>query len=216
MSWPLVNLESVAHINPRLPKGTDESQVVTFLKMASVSEGGELLEQEKRILSETKKGFTYFEKDDVLLAKITPCFENGKAALLDDLETPLGFGSTEFHVLRAAEGKLDSKYLFHLVWNEEFRFLGKHAMKGAAGQQRISTDFLKNLKIPLPPLETQKQIAAVLEKADQLRKDCQQMERELNGLAQSVFIDMFGDPVMNPKGFEVMKLKDLVSVLSGA
>ncbi|TKF91079.1 restriction endonuclease, partial [Vibrio sp. F13] len=83
-----------------------------------MSEGGELLEQEKRILSETKKGFTYFEKDDVLLAKITPCFENGKAALLDDLETQLGFGSTEFHVLRAVEGKLDSKYLFHLVWNE--------------------------------------------------------------------------------------------------
>ncbi|MEZ8444251.1 restriction endonuclease subunit S [Vibrio splendidus] len=211
MSWPLVNLESVAHINPRLPKGTDESQVVTFLKMASVSEGGELLEQEKRILSETKKGFTYFEKDDVLLAKITPCFENGKAALLDDLETPLGFGSTEFHVLRAAEGKLDSKYLFHLVWNEEFRFLGKHAMKGAAGQQRISTDFLKNLKIPLPPLETQKQIAAVLEKADQLRKDCQQMERELNGLAQSVFIDMFGDPVTNPKGWDKCSIGDITS-----
>ncbi|MEZ8857349.1 restriction endonuclease subunit S [Vibrio atlanticus] len=211
MSWPLVNLESVAHINPRLPKGTDESQVVTFLKMASVSEGGELLEQEKRILSETKKGFTYFEKDDVLLAKITPCFENGKAALLDDLETQLGFGSTEFHVLRAVEGKLDSKYLFHLVWNEEFRFLGKHAMKGAAGQQRISTDFLKNLKIPLPPLETQKQIAAVLEKADQLRKDCQQMEQELNNLAQSVFIDMFGDPVTNPKGWDKRPLLELVA-----
>ncbi|AYV23520.1 restriction endonuclease subunit S [Vibrio mediterranei] len=215
MSWPLVNLESVAHINPRLPKGTDESQVVTFLKMASVSEGGELLEQEKRILSETKKGFTYFEKDDVLLAKITPCFENGKAALLDDLETQLGFGSTEFHVLRAVEGKLDSKYLFHLVWNEEFRFLGKHAMKGAAGQQRISTDFLKNLKIPLPPLETQKQIAAVLEKADQLRKDCQQMEQELNSLAQSVFIDMFGDPVTNPKGWEISALDSIASVQLG-
>ncbi|EGS7959290.1 restriction endonuclease subunit S [Vibrio cholerae] len=214
MSWPLVNLESVAHINPRLPKGTDESQVVTFLKMASVSEGGELLEQEKRILSETKKGFTYFEKDDVLLAKITPCFENGKAALLDDLETQLGFGSTEFHVLRAEEGKLDSKYLFHLVWNEEFRFLGKHAMKGAAGQQRISTDFLKNLKIPLPPLETQKQIAAVLEKADQLRKDCQQMEQELNSLAQSVFIDMFGDVRSNSFNSKKVKFDDIFEINS--
>lgn len=215
MSWPLVNLESVAHINPRLPKGTDESQVVTFLKMASVSEGGELLEQEKRILSETKKGFTYFEKDDVLLAKITPCFENGKAALLDDLETQLGFGSTEFHVLRAVEGKLDSKYLFHLVWNEEFRFLGKHAMKGAAGQQRISTDFLKNLRVPLPPLEIQKQIAAVLEKADQLRKDCQQMEQELNSLAQAVFIDMFGDPVTNPKEWDKAPLSAIVDEFLG-
>lgn len=71
------------------------------------------------------------------------------------------------------------------------------------------------LKIPLPPLETQKKIAAVLEKADQLRKDCQQMEQELNSLAQSVFIDMFGDPVTNPKGWEVRVLSNVVETIQG-
>ncbi len=209
MSWRTVALGDVVKVNPRLPKDTDESQLVTFLKMAYVSEQGELLEQESRVLSETKKGFTYFERDDVLLAKITPCFENGKAALVNKLNTKIGFGSTEFHVLRPIKGKIDNKYLFFLVWNEQFRFLGEHAMKGAAGQQRISADFLKSLKIPLPPLEIQKQIAAVLEKADQLRKDCQQMEQELNSLAQSVFIDMFGDPLVNEKDWNVNSLEEL-------
>ena len=151
MSWPMVALGDVVKVNPRLPKDTDESQLVTFLKMASVSEQAELLEQESRVLADTKKGFTYFERNDVLLAKITPCFENGKAALVNGLNTKIGFGSTEFHVLRAMEGKIDKEYLFYLVWNEQFRFLGEHAMKGAAGQQRISADFLKGLKIPLPP-----------------------------------------------------------------
>ena len=72
----------------------------------------------------------------------------------------------------------------------------------------IKLGMLTEAKIPLPPLETQKKIAAVLEKADQLRKDCQQMEQELNSLAQSVFIDMFGDPLTNPKGFRTRKLKE--------
>lgn len=214
MSWPMVALGDVVKVNPRLPKDTDESQLVTFLKMASVSEQGELLEQESRVLADTKKGFTYFERNDVLLAKITPCFENGKAALVSGLNTKIGFGSTEFHVIRPMEGKIDKEYLFYLVWNEQFRFLGEHAMKGAAGQQRISADFLKGLKIPLPPLETQKQIAAVLEKADQLRKDCQQMEQELKSLAQSVFIDMFGDPVTNPKGWELCSFEDLTTLVT--
>ena len=211
MSWSLVKLNDIAKINPRMPKNVDQTQKISFLKMASVSENGEVLEQESRVLSETKKGFTYFERGDVLLAKITPCFENGKAALVNNLMTEIGFGSTEFHVIRAEEKKLDNKYLFYLLWSKYFRFIGKHQMKGAVGQQRISADFLKNIKIPLPPLKTQKYIADILEKADQLRKDCQQMEQELNQLAQSVFIEMFGDPVLNPKGWEIGTIENLLN-----
>lgn len=211
MSWPLVQLGTVAQVNPRIPKDIDEDQEVSFLKMASVSEGGEILEQERRILSDVRKGFTYFQKNDLLLAKITPCFENGKAARTDTLETNVGFGSTEFHVIRPLPD-IDGNYLFYLIWNENFRFLGKNAMKGAVGQQRVPVHFIEKLKIPLPPLETQKQIAAILEKADQLRKDCQQMEQELNSLAQSVFMDMFGNPVTNPKGWKKKQLSELVDV----
>ena len=174
MSWPLVALNDVAEINPSLPKGIDESQQVSFLGMASVSEQGTILSQESRILAETRKGFTYFERGDVLLAKITPCFENGKAVLVNDLQHPIGYGSTEFHVLRAKDDCLDPKYLFFMVWNDRFRFLGEKAMKGAAGQKRISTDFLKTFKIPLPSQPEQKRIAAILNKADSLRRKNQQ------------------------------------------
>jgi type I restriction enzyme S subunit len=179
--------------------------------MAAISETGKITGGESRVLAETKKGFTYFERGDVLLAKITPCFENGKAVLLDELKTQIGFGSTEFHVLRPDPEKLDAKYLFYLVWNDQFRHAGEKNMTGSAGQKRVPAQFLKGFCVPLPPLETQKQIAAILEKADQLRKDCQQMEQELNNLAQSVFMDMFGKHLESGQFVNLGEVADVVS-----
>ena len=206
MSWPLVKLSEVATINPRCPKDIDGSQEVSFLAMASVSENGHLLNQEPRILEETKKGFTYFERNDVIVAKITPCFENGKAAYLDKLDTRVGFGSTEFHVLRPDTEKLDGKYLFYLLWNPKFRHLGERNMSGSAGQKRVPADLLKKHEIPLPPLPEQKRIAAILDKADQLRQKRQQAIGLADEFLRSVFLDMFGDPVTNPKGWETTTL----------
>ncbi|MDS1803030.1 restriction endonuclease subunit S [Vibrio vulnificus] len=97
----------------------------------------------------------------------------------------------------------DKKFLFYYL---------KQLKLEDAGYSR-HFKFLKETYIPLPPLETQKKIAAVLERADQLRKDCQQMEQELNSLAQSVFIDMFGDPVTNPKGWDVATLGDEIEYI---
>lgn len=215
MSWPLVKLKDVAEINPRLPKNVDESQIVTFLPMAAVSEQGQILKQEKRILNETRKGFTYFEKNDVVVAKITPCFENGKAAYLGSLETQIGFGTTEFHVIRADIEKLDAKYLFYLVWNKWFRHLGERNMSGSGGQKRVPADFLKELEIPLPPLDEQKRIAAILDKADAIRRKRQQAIQLADDFLRSVFLDMFGDPVTNPKGWEVKSLKDIARIQIG-
>ncbi|MGL4220087.1 MAG: restriction endonuclease subunit S [Shewanella sp.] len=210
-----VPLAKIAQINPRLPKDTDESQHVSFLAMASVSEDGRILDQETRVLAETKKGYTYFERGDVLLAKITPCFENGKAALVDNLEYQIGYGSTEFHVLRADPELLDSKYLFYMVWSDRFRFFGEKSMQGAAGQKRVSADFLKQFEIPLPPLAEQKRIAAILDKADALRRKRQQAIELADQFLRSVFLDMFGDPVTNPKGWDVKQLKEISRVITG-
>lgn len=214
MSWPLVALGDVCSINPRLPKNIDEEQEVTFLGMASVSENGYLLNQEKRILKETKKGFTYFEKDDILVAKITPCFENGKAVFLDQLESEIGFGSTEFHVLRP-DSQLDGKYLFYIIWNPYFRFVAEKNMTGSAGQKRVPTDFFKNFKIPLPPLEEQKRIAAILDKADAIRQKRQQAIELADEFLRSVFLDMFGDPVTNPKGWKTAPIDSVSQVVTG-
>ena len=214
MSCSLVKLEMVCDVNPRLPKDIDESQNVSFLTMSAVSVKGKILNQETRVLSETKKGFTYFERDDILLAKITPCFENGKAVLTSELKNQIGYGSTEFHVLRPIIEKMNGTYLFYLVWNDIFRFYGQHSMKGAAGQKRVTADFLKNFKIPLPPLPEQQKIAAILDAADTLRKKDQQLIDHYTELSQSLFLEMFGDPVTNPKGYEQRTLLELTNKIT--
>ena len=215
MSWPLVKLSDVATINPRPPRDVDESQQVTFVAMASASEDGHLLSSETRILSETKKGFTYFARHDVLLAKITPCFENGKCLRPGQIPTEIGFGSTEFHVIRPDTERLDGLYLFYLVWSEQFRFLGEKSMSGAAGQKRIGSDFLKGFEIPLPPLPEQKRIAAILDKADAIRRKRQQAIQLADDFLRAVFLDMFGDPVTNPKGWEVKSIASVTEDWKG-
>ncbi|HDZ9228219.1 TPA: restriction endonuclease subunit S [Vibrio cholerae] len=103
--------------------------------------------------------------------------------------------------------KVDTNYLYYFLISKKNDFI-RDGVGGA--QPNISATYLKTVSFPLPPLETQKKIAAVLEKADQLRKDCKLLEQELNSLAQSVFIDMFGDPVTNPKGWEIVTIGDLL------
>jgi type I restriction enzyme S subunit len=222
VSWPLVDIGDVAFINPRLPKDTDESQEVTFLGMASISEDGTILNQEQRVLSDTKKGFTYFECNDVLLAKITPCFENGKAVHLSKLNSQIGFGSTEFHVLRPHEGVLDAKYLFYMVWSKPFRFYGEHSMSGAAGQKRVSADFIKGYKIPLPfpedskkSIKEQKRIADILDKADGIRRKRQQAIDLADEFLRATFLDMFGDPVTNPKEWPARPWREVLRIVNG-
>lgn len=211
MSWPVVKLSDVAIINPRLPKDADENQQVSFVAMASASDAGFLLSEESRVLKETKKGFTYFDAGDVLLAKITPCFENGKCLRPNQITSQIGFGSTEFNVLRAIPEKLDGTYLFYSVWSNRFRSLGEASMAGAAGQKRVSADFLRDFEIPLPPLEEQKRIAAILDKADAIRRKRQQAIKLADDFLRSVFLEMFGDPVTNPKGWEVVNIEDVCS-----
>lgn len=215
MSWPLVKLSEVVTVNPRLPKDVDESQLVSFVAMASASEEGFLLNEEARVLAETKKGFTYFEGPDVLLAKITPCFENGKCLRPHQITNQIGFGSTEFHVLRAHLDKIDSGYLFYLIWSKRFRGFGEAAMSGAAGQKRVGTDYIKNFEIPLPPLTEQKRIAAILDKADAIRRKRQQSIQFADEFLRATFLDMFGDPVSNPKGWERKSLGEIFKLSSG-
>ena len=182
--------------------------------MSAVSEDGYVAFEEPRTYREVKKGYTYFERGDVLVAKITPCFENGKAASTDTIRNQLGFGSTEFHVLRPSPD-LDPKYAFYLLWSERFRTIGEKGMTGSAGQKRVPADLLRRLEIPLPPLDEQKRIAAILDKADQLRQKRRQAIALLDSLTQSIFLEMFGDPVTNPKRLERRALGDLIKVKSG-
>jgi len=211
----LISLNEIVEINPRTPKRmmTNFNQKVSFVPMASVSEDGFISADDERPLKDVMKGYTYFQEGDVLLAKITPCFENGKAALVSGLPNNIGFGSTEFHVLRPGKD-VDAKYLFYQLWNPVFRFVGEKNMTGTAGQKRVPVDFLRRYKIPLPPLPEQKRIAAILDKADAIRRKRQQAVKLADEFLRATFLDMFGDPVTNPKGWSVRRLGDLLSFLT--
>ena len=210
-----VKLKEIAEINPRKSEiDKDKVELVSFVAMADVSEDGIISEHETKPLSEVYKGYTYFRKDDVLLAKITPCFENGKAAIADNIPNEIGFGSSEFHVLRT-NGEVIPSFLFYALWNKNFRLTGSKKMTGSAGQKRVPTDFLKNYEIPLPSLSEQKAIVAKLDRAQRLIDIDKEMLVKYDDLIQSVFLEMFGDLVGNPKGWRKLKLKDFCEFENG-
>ena len=206
-------LADVAEINPRFDRSqlNDLSEVVSFVPMANVSEVlGAVTSEQARELGEVIKGFTPFKDRDVLVAKITPCFENGKIAHAR-IGRQLGFGSTEFHVIRPIATKLDDRYLYHFLRQPSVREEGGRRMTGSGGQKRVPKTFIEALDIPLPSLTEQRRIAAILDKADALRAKRREAMAKLDQLLQSVFLEMFGDPVTNPKGWPVVKSGDLFS-----
>lgn len=148
-----------------------------------------------------KSSAKLFPKNTVLLAMYGATI--GACSILD-IEAATNQACAAF----VPNEKVDTNYLYYFLKSKKNDFV-RDGVGGA--QPNISATYLKAVDFPLPPLETQKKIAAVLEKADQMRKDCQQMEQELNSLAQSVFIDMFGDPVTNPKGWDKRHLLELVA-----
>jgi len=149
-----------------------------------------------RLYSQVRKGYTPFVNGDVLVAKITPCFENGKIAQAR-LSYRYGFGSTEFHVIRPRADQLHPRYLVHYLRQMRVRREGERKMTGSAGQRRVPEHFLANLCLPLPPLPEQRRIAEILDKADALRAKRRAGLAQLDALTQSIFLDMFGDPVAN-------------------
>lgn len=137
----------VCKINPKQDK-ISESQVV-FLGMADISETGSVVSQRLVDFSHIQSGFTAFRRGDILIAKITPCFENGKGAYTDNLLSEHGFGSTEFHVLRT-NSKVNAKYIFYHTVSEKFRKKLEREMTGSAGQKRVPAISIQKYKIFLP------------------------------------------------------------------
>jgi type I restriction enzyme S subunit len=166
--WETCRLKHVAVSNPSRSESTAfrlSDASVSFLPMECITTDGKLQGVEKKKTSEVWEGYTYFRRNDVVMAKITPCFENGKGGLLDTLPTEIGFGTTEFIVLRAAERRIRPAFLAKLLSLRTFRVLGADAMTGAAGQQRVPLGFVKNFRIALPPLDEQDRILDMLQTA---------------------------------------------------
>ena len=165
VTWHICRLKHVAQFNPSRAESQSmrlTNELVSFLPMECITTDGKLQNVESRKISEVWEGYTYFRRGDVVMAKITPCFENGKGGLLDALPTDIGFGTTEFVVFRSDLKLIRPAFLASLLSLKTFRVLGADAMTGAAGQQRVPLDFVKNFCIALPPLEEQDQILLAL------------------------------------------------------
>lgn len=163
-AWCYVPLSEVVSINPGVEKSrlNDEDEL-PFVPMPAVeAETGRIDTSERRPFSEVKTGFTSFSSGDVLFAKITPCMENGKMAVVPSLPSGVGFGSTEFHVLRPS-GAIDGQLLYYFVSSSHVRHEAQHQMTGAVGQKRVPKRYLETKELPLPPLNEQRRIVDKIE-----------------------------------------------------
>ena len=180
-----VSLGSVAEINPRSPSVAPD-EPVSFVGLAELDAAtARARPRETRPYREVAKGYTVFRDSDILLARITPSWENGKVGIAE-LAHPIGVGSTEFHVVRVGE-ELDRRYALHLLRQPQVRFAGAARMTGSGGQRRVPADFLRELEIELPALAQQRRIAAILDGADAIRQRRRSLLDHLDSLVASIF-----------------------------
>ena len=170
-------------LNPRRPNiALCDTDKVSFIPMPAVSEDGYLVDMTDEEYGKVKKGFTYFENNDVLFAKITPCMENGKGAIVHGLTNGIGMGSTEFHVLRPINGISSPYWLLALTRMPIFRERAAKNMSGTGGQKRVSASYLDHFMVGLPAMEEQRRFEAIYRQADKSKF----------GDFKSQFIEMFG------------------------
>ncbi|MCY4157808.1 MAG: restriction endonuclease subunit S [Gammaproteobacteria bacterium] len=214
--YPQVPLGDICTVNPRAGKTAclDDTSV-SFVPMAAVDESaGEIAVRQQRPFAEVAKSYTSFEDGDILFAKITPCMENGKVALARNLANGIGRGSTEFHVLRPGERAL-GEYIYHFVRQPGFREEAKRNFTGTAGQQRVPKQFMQNASIPLPSLDEQRRIVAILNRAAKIERLKKQAQERLREFIPALFVKMFGDPAKNPMEWPREPLGEVCDIVGG-
>jgi type I restriction enzyme S subunit len=186
-----VAVSALAEVNPpaRIPKGVTGGSPVSFIPMSDVSESGQWTVRQSRLLRSITVGLTAFEEGDVLIAKITPCLENGKGAHAAGLENGIGFGSTEFHVLRARAG-YEPRFLFHLSQWRRFRRAAEGQMVGSAGQQRVPRTFFDEFQVDDFATGEQTQIAQILDTLDTAIHETEAIIAKLKAVKQGLMHDL--------------------------
>ncbi|WP_259573491.1 N-6 DNA methylase [Shewanella baltica] len=187
--WPQKPIRQVAILNPQKSelKGVDVSTEISFVEMASVSASGYITSAVPRKLGEVLKGsYTYFAEDDIIIAKITPCMENGKCAIARGLTNSIGMGSSEFHVIRADKNQIQADYLFYFLNRNDVRTIAAKNMTGSSGHRRVPEQFYSDLLVPIPTPDVQKQIALECQevelKVDVARSDIEKAMMELSAI----------------------------------
>ena len=228
--WRMVRLGDIVEVNPRRPSlDFPPEGGVTFLPMSSIAEDlGGIDVKELREFREVSKGYTYFEENDVLFAKITPCLQNGKHALAKGLEGQFGFGTTEFHVVRVGPA-VDHRFLFKALTQPSNIEKCVRSFSGTAGQQRVQPEVLRALRVLLPTLPEQRAIADVLDSIDAAIKRTEAVIAATETLRDSLLHELLtrGVPGWHtewkdvpgidtiPANWEVVRLDDVASVERG-
>lgn len=196
--WYRGVLEDFLDINPMTDTADyRDEDMVTFVPMTSVGEKDNTLFPEYRRFGEVKKGYTAFRKGDLLWAKISPCMQNGKSCLTDDISTDIGFGSTEFHVIRKKETspiKIYMPYIWAILASDSVLYIAQAVFNGSAGQQRVSDAFLKNFPAIIPEYSLQVKIANELfDKRDSLVEARRRAEHEWQRAKEQFEKDLLGE-----------------------
>ncbi len=209
-----MQLSEICEINPRTIL-VDESIDVSFVGMQDVSEDGAIYTGNVRPYQEVKKGYTAFEEDDVLFAKITPCMENGKGAVAKGLLNGKGAGSTEFHILRPICDRVNSDWLYYLTSFTGFRQSAERSMTGSAGQKRVPKTFLEKYKVDVPDISAQEHQVQSLNFLRDIIHQREQQIKVCDELIKARFVEMFGDPETNSFNWEECSLAEKLDVLGG-
>jgi type I restriction enzyme S subunit len=218
--WEVRKLKNIAKINPsKIEAGsklTNDTEV-TFLPMEYVEVDGRINADSIVLYYKIVSGLTYFRKNDIIVAKITPCFENGKGAYLNTMRTEFGFGSTEFHVLRARKEILP-EYLYFISKSPMFMDLGTKSMSGTAGQQRVTNEFISNFMLFLPDVDEQlkilKSLKALITKNDNVLL---QLKNEITFLSE-LKVKIISDVVtgkLEVQGLVIAEFKEIDDSATG-
>jgi type I restriction enzyme, S subunit len=185
------SISELAQINPgnSLPSGVRPMDNVSFIPMSDVSESGQWIGRQERSLRSVSSGFTSFSDNDVLVAKITPCFENGKGTHVTNLVNGAGFGSTEFHVLRAYPG-VSPRFIHHVSQSAQLRRAGEAHMVGSAGQKRVPREFFDVFRVPDFSHDEQIKISHVLDTLDTTIRQTEAIIEKLKQVKQGLLHDL--------------------------
>lgn len=188
-NWTTKKLSEIAYINPRESIGKG-----VVAKKVPMDKLQPFCRDVPQFVFEEYKGGTKFRNDDTIMARITPCLENGKVAKVSILSTDeIGFGSTEYIVFRAIDGVSDADFLYYLICSPLVRNPAIKSMVGSSGRQRVQTDVVANLDVELPPIEEQRKIGGVLKTFDDKIKLNNEINNNLEQQAKALYKDWFFD-----------------------
>ena len=193
MKWNSTFTEVVI-FNPKKSEVKKDMEIeASFVPMEAIGTDGSFSIRKSGKIKDFYKGYTYFKDGDVIFAKITPCFENGKIAIANHCANKIGFGTTEFHVARPIPGKTNAEWIMNLLRNDSLHTYASSKMTGSAGQKRIQTPFFEKLGVYLPPLELQNSFADFVHLVDKSKFVVQQQIKDLQELLDKKMDEYFSE-----------------------